>query len=94
MPAAIDEIVKRRVVQQWLAGEARRMSTKISLTIILNELLTGVLGLKPFDLNPKNGFERVVENRDSIKHLQIFMYGSWRHSSKCRESTNKECRSR
>jgi hypothetical protein len=23
MPAPIDEIVKRRVVQQWLAGEAR-----------------------------------------------------------------------
>jgi len=23
MPASIDEIVKRRVVQQWLVGEAR-----------------------------------------------------------------------
>lgn len=42
--------------------------------------------------NPKNGYERVVEDRDNNKHLQIFMNGSWRHSSKCRESTNKECR--
>jgi hypothetical protein len=27
MPAPIDEIVKRRVVQQWLAGEAREKIT-------------------------------------------------------------------
>jgi hypothetical protein len=27
MPAPIDEIVKRRVIQQWLAGEAREKIT-------------------------------------------------------------------
>jgi len=27
MPAPIDEVVKRRVVQQWLAGEAREKIT-------------------------------------------------------------------
>lgn len=42
--------------------------------------------------NPKNGHERVVEDRDNSKHLQVFMNGSWRHSHKCRDSTNKECR--
>ncbi|MFL6315354.1 MAG: hypothetical protein ACJ71K_15010 [Nitrososphaeraceae archaeon] len=42
--------------------------------------------------NPKNGYERVVEDRDNSKHLQVFMNGSWRHSHRCRESTNKECR--
>ena len=44
--------------------------------------------------NPKNGYERVVEDRDNSKHLEVFMYGSWRHSAKCRESTNKEGRVR
>ena len=27
MPATIDEVVKRRVIQQWLAGEARAKIT-------------------------------------------------------------------
>ena len=27
MPAPIDEVIKRRVVQQWLAGEAREKIT-------------------------------------------------------------------
>jgi hypothetical protein len=27
MPASIDEVVKRRVVQQWLAGEPREKIT-------------------------------------------------------------------
>ena len=43
--------------------------------------------------NPKNGYERVVEDRDNSKHLQVFMNGSWRHvQEKCREYTNKDCR--
>jgi hypothetical protein len=42
--------------------------------------------------NPKNGHQRVVADRDNIQHLEVFMNGSWRHDSKCREYTNKECR--
>ena len=42
--------------------------------------------------NPKNGYQRVVADRDNIQHLQVFMNGSWRHDSKCREYINKECR--
>ena len=42
--------------------------------------------------NPKNGYTRVIEDRDGAKHLQIFFNGSWRHDHKCREFTNKECR--
>ena len=54
MPAPIDEIVKRRVVQQWLAGEARE---KI---IADNEIGSGTVsiivdehkaGLDNFDLD-------------------------------------------
>ncbi len=39
MPAPIDEIVKRRVVQQWLAGEARE---KI---ITDNEIASGTISI-------------------------------------------------
>jgi len=39
MPAPIDEIVKRRVVQQWLAGEARE---KI---IADNDIGAGTIGI-------------------------------------------------
>ena len=42
-------------------------------------------------VNPKNGHQRVVQDRDSIKHLEVFMNGRWMHDSKCREFTNKEC---
>ncbi|MDQ6864617.1 MAG: hypothetical protein M3044_12425, partial [Thermoproteota archaeon] len=42
--------------------------------------------------NPKNGYTRVIEDREGVKHLQIFFNGSWRHDHKCREFTNKECR--
>jgi hypothetical protein len=42
--------------------------------------------------NPKNGYTRVIEDREGAKHLQIFFNGSWRHDHKCREFTNKECR--
>jgi hypothetical protein len=41
--------------------------------------------------NPKNGHQRVVEDRDSIKHLEVFFNGRWIHDSKCKELTNKEC---
>jgi hypothetical protein len=42
--------------------------------------------------NPKNGHQRVIVDRDDIKHLEFFMNGSWRHDPKCRELTNKDCR--
>jgi len=41
--------------------------------------------------NPKNGHQRIVEDRDNIKHLEVFFNGRWIHDSKCREFTNKEC---
>ena len=41
---------------------------------------------------PKNGHERVVADTDNNKHLQMFMNGSWRHSHRCREYTNKDCK--
>jgi len=40
----------------------------------------------------KNGQERVVTDRDNSKHLQYFNNGQWRHSEKCREFTNKDCK--
>lgn len=39
----------------------------------------------------KNGQERVISDRDKIKHLQYFNNGQWRHSDKCKNFTNKEC---
>lgn len=40
----------------------------------------------------KNGPERVITDRDNSRHLQYFNNGQWRHSEKCREYTNKECK--
>ena len=54
MPAAIDEIVKRRVVQQWLAGEAREKIIADNdigagtISIIVDEYKNG---LDNFDLD-------------------------------------------
>jgi len=43
--------------------------------------------------SPKNGQERVIADRDGIKHFEYFVNGSWRHhSAKCRLWVNKECR--
>ena len=39
----------------------------------------------------KNGHERIVTDRDNIKHLEYFMNGQWRHSDNCKDFTNKEC---
>ena len=41
--------------------------------------------------NPRNEHQRVTENRDSIKHLEVFFKGLWIHDDKCRGFTNKEC---
>lgn len=40
----------------------------------------------------KNGQERIVTDRDNLKHLQYFNNGQWRHSEKCRLFTNKDCK--
>ena len=50
MPAPIDEIVKRRVVQQWLAGEARADNDigAGTVSIIVDEYKAG---LDNFDLD-------------------------------------------
>ena len=39
----------------------------------------------------KNGQQRVITNRDNIKHLEYFMNGQWRHSTRCKDITNKDC---
>ncbi len=39
----------------------------------------------------KNGHERVITDRDNIKHLEYFMNGQWQHSDNCKDFTNKEC---
>jgi len=39
----------------------------------------------------KNGHERVIIDRDNIKHLEYFMNGQWQHSDNCKDFTNKEC---
>jgi hypothetical protein len=48
---------------------------------------SGVIG----HWNPKNGRQRVVQDRDSVKHLEIFMNGRWIHDDKCSGFTNKQC---
>lgn len=54
MPAPIDEIVKRRVIQQWLAGEAREKITADNdigagtVSIIVDDYKAG---LDNFDLD-------------------------------------------
>jgi len=54
MPAPIDEIIKRRVVQQWLAGEAREKITTDNniasgtISIIVDEYK---MGLDNFNLD-------------------------------------------
>ena len=40
----------------------------------------------------KNGHERITSDRDNIKHLQYFNNGQWRHSDKCKQFTNKDCK--
>jgi hypothetical protein len=39
----------------------------------------------------KNGHERIVTDRDNMKHLEYFMNGQWKHSENCKEFTNKDC---
>ena len=39
----------------------------------------------------KNGQKRFVSDRDNQRHLQYFMNGQWRHSDRCKDSTNKDC---
>ena len=40
----------------------------------------------------KNGHQRIITNRDNIRHLEYFNNGQWRHSDKCKLFTNKECK--
>jgi hypothetical protein len=44
--------------------------------------------------NPKNGYQRIVTNYEGVGHLQVFMNGSWRHDYRCKEHTNKNCRTK
>ena len=55
MPAPIDEIVKRRVIQQWLAGEAREKITTDNdigagtVSIIVDDYKTGLHDWRTID---------------------------------------------
>lgn len=40
----------------------------------------------------KNGQERVATKPDNTRHLEYFNNGQWRHSDKCREFTNNDCK--
>lgn len=40
----------------------------------------------------KNGQERVTIKPDNTRHLEYFNNGQWRHSDKCHEFTNKDCK--
>src|SRR5918911_2221160 len=61
MPAPIDEIVKRKVVQQWLAGEAREKITAD------NEIGAGTISIIVDDY--KAGLDNF--NLDSFRELTI-----------------------
>ena len=39
----------------------------------------------------KNGDERIIVDGNNNKHLEFFMNGSWRHSSKCKIVINSQC---
>ena len=39
----------------------------------------------------KNGDERVIIDSTNNKHLEFFMNGSWRHSSRCKIVINGQC---
>jgi hypothetical protein len=61
MPAPIDEIVKRRVIQQWLAGEAR------GKIIADNDIGAGTISIIVDDY--KTGFDNF--NLDSFRELTV-----------------------
>jgi hypothetical protein len=48
--------------------------------------------MMPKSTAAKNVQERITTNRDNIKHLEYFNNGQWRHSDKCSQFTNKECK--
>ncbi len=74
MPAPIDGIVKRRVVQMWLAGEAREKIIADNdigsgtVSIIVDEYKTG---LDNFDLDfePSEPFLYVPRLRNICQHM-------------------------
>jgi hypothetical protein len=42
--------------------------------------------------SPRDGQQRIVEDRDGEKHIEYFRNGSWRHSTTCKITVNKNCR--
>ena len=40
----------------------------------------------------KNGQERVATKPDNTRHLEYCNNEQWRHSDKCREFTNRDCK--
>ena len=80
--------VESRLSVAWNSIQFIWVNRSLSIMTKYNE----VSDRRRYINNPKNGYTRVIEDRDGAKHLQIFFNGSWRHDHKCREFTNKECR--
>ena len=64
--------------------------TKAFICLILNICMKRIQ-LMQKSSTAKNGQTRIVEDRDTNKHLEFFTNGSWRHSPKCKDITNKNC---
>ena len=82
MHAPIDEIVKRRVIQQWLAGEAREKITADNdigagtISIIVDDYKAG---LNNFDLDSFRELTLEAKKRrmtpsDLASHFRLFNY--------------------
>ncbi|HSA73861.1 MAG TPA: hypothetical protein VLD84_07905 [Nitrososphaeraceae archaeon] len=48
--------------------------------------------MMPKPTSAKNGQERIATKPDNTRHLEYFNNGQWRHSDKCRDFTNKDCK--
>src|SRR5919204_1730607 len=82
MPAAIDEIVKRRVVQQWLSGEARDFiasDNNVGAGTVTSIVDNYKIGLDNLDFGSFRELmveakKRGMTPRDLASHFRLFNY--------------------
>src|ERR687883_1941142 len=82
MPAPIDEIVKRKVIQQWLAGEAREKITADNdigagtVSAIVDDYKKGLdhLDLDSFRELMVEAKKRSITPSDLASHFRLFNY--------------------
>ena len=80
MPAPIDEIVKRRVIQQWLAGEAREKIIADNdigsgtISIIIDDYKTGLndLDLDSFRELTLEAKKRGISSADLASFFRMY----------------------